>query len=69
MIANLCIDLMFISPGILIQHDLNLRLKIKIEIHTRATTAVVVGSRMQRYCLFGDNAINWRANEDTDLRD
>ena len=39
-IANLCIDLIFITPGILIQHDLNLRLKIRIGIHTGATTAV-----------------------------
>ena len=40
-IANLCIDLIFITPGILIQHDLNLRLKIRIGIHTGATTAVL----------------------------
>merc|ERR1719228_1617522 len=38
-IANLCIDLIFVTPGILIPHDVSLRLKIRIGIHTGATTA------------------------------
>ena len=71
-IANLCLELMFITPGqtktllvkrvdspskyshfiitlgIMISHDPTLRLKIRIGVHSGATTAGVVGSKMPR---------------------
>ena len=53
-IANLCLELMFITPGIISPHDPSIRLKIRIGVHTGATTAGVVGSKMPRYRLFAD---------------
>ena len=49
-VANLCIDLVNITPGILVSHDPSLRLIIRIGMHTGVAMAGVVGSKMPRYC-------------------
>ena len=43
------LDLVHITPGILISHDPSLRLKLRIGMHTGVATAGVVGSKMPRY--------------------
>ena len=40
---------MHLPLGIMITHDPTLRLKIRIGVHSGATTAGVVGSKMPRY--------------------